>query len=177
MHFYFARGPEDCVASPTCRASENRNFTWSCWVKRPHGKGEGPPKCSSDESEHHRARRWRLEVPASPSSPLMRKLARQTQTGVGEGSEVWVSPTICLSRSVKLGFLFGLVLGSYFNPTPDLWPLFNNRAFIPNIDHLIPWRRTWQHTPVFLPGESQGQRSLVGFHPWGCEESDMTVVT
>ena len=31
----------------------------------------------------------------------------------------------------------------------------------------IPWRRKWQPTPVFLPGESQGQRSLVGHSPWG----------
>ena len=28
------------------------------------------------------------------------------------------------------------------------------------------WRRKWQPTPVFLPGESHGQRSLVGYHPW-----------
>ena len=41
----------------------------------------------------------------------------------------------------------------------------------------IPWRRTWQPTPVFLPGESHGQRSLVGYNPWGCQESDMTEVT
>ena len=31
----------------------------------------------------------------------------------------------------------------------------------------IPWRRKWQPTPVFLPGKSHGQRSLVGFTPWG----------
>ena len=31
----------------------------------------------------------------------------------------------------------------------------------------IPWRRTWQPTPVFLPGESRGQRSLVGYSPQG----------
>ena len=30
------------------------------------------------------------------------------------------------------------------------------------------------HSPVFLPGEFHGQRSLVGYHPWGCKESDMT---
>ena len=36
------------------------------------------------------------------------------------------------------------------------------------------WRRKWQPTPVFLPGESQGQGSLVGYRPWGWEESDMT---
>ena len=39
------------------------------------------------------------------------------------------------------------------------------------------WRRKWQPTPVFLPGESQGWGSLVGCHPWGCTELDMTEVT
>jgi len=29
----------------------------------------------------------------------------------------------------------------------------------------IPWRRAWQSTPVFLPGKSHGQRSLVGYSP------------
>ena len=38
----------------------------------------------------------------------------------------------------------------------------------------IPWRRQWQPTPVFLPGESHGQRSLVGYSPWCLKESDMT---
>ena len=38
----------------------------------------------------------------------------------------------------------------------------------------IPWRRAWQPTPVFLPGEFHGQRSLVGYSPWGGKESDMT---
>ena len=37
-----------------------------------------------------------------------------------------------------------------------------------------PWRRKWQPTPVFLPGKSHGQRSLVGYSPWGCKESDTT---
>ena len=30
----------------------------------------------------------------------------------------------------------------------------------------------WQHTPIFLPGKSHGQRSLAGYSPWGCKESD-----
>ena len=38
----------------------------------------------------------------------------------------------------------------------------------------IPWRREWQPTPVFLPGESQGQRSLGGYSPWGGKELDTT---
>ena len=35
------------------------------------------------------------------------------------------------------------------------------------------WRRKWQPTPVFLPGECHGQRSLVGYSPWGLKESEM----
>ena len=38
----------------------------------------------------------------------------------------------------------------------------------------IPWRRAWQPTPVFLPGESHGHRHLVGYSPGGCKESDTT---
>ena len=38
----------------------------------------------------------------------------------------------------------------------------------------IPWRGTWQPTPVFLPGKSHGQRSLAGHSPWGHKESDTT---
>ena len=40
----------------------------------------------------------------------------------------------------------------------------------------IPWRRAWQPTPVFLPRESLGQRSLVGYTPQGCTELDTTKV-
>ena len=41
----------------------------------------------------------------------------------------------------------------------------------------IHWRRKWQPTPVFLPGESQGQRSLLGCRLWGRTESDTTDAT
>ena len=37
-----------------------------------------------------------------------------------------------------------------------------------------PWRRAWQPTPVFLPGKSHRQRSLVGYSLWGHKESDTT---
>ena len=39
------------------------------------------------------------------------------------------------------------------------------------------WRRKWQPTPVFLPGESQGRGSLVGCRLWGLTESDTTEAT
>ena len=38
----------------------------------------------------------------------------------------------------------------------------------------IPWRRKWQPTPVFLPGNFLGQKSLAGHSPWYCKESDIT---
>ena len=43
-----------------------------------------------------------------------------------------------------------------------------------SLDLEDPLRRKWQPTPVFLPGKSHGQRSLVGYSPWGRKESDMT---
>ena len=41
----------------------------------------------------------------------------------------------------------------------------------------IPWRKKWQPTPVFLPGKSRGQRSLVGYSPRGHKELDTTEYT
>ena len=38
----------------------------------------------------------------------------------------------------------------------------------------VHWRRKWQPTPVLLPGESHGRRSLVSYSPWGRKELDMT---
>jgi len=40
----------------------------------------------------------------------------------------------------------------------------------------IPWRR-WKPTPVFFPGKSHGQRSLMGYSPWSCKELDTTEAT
>ena len=39
-----------------------------------------------------------------------------------------------------------------------------------SLDWEDPWRRKWQPTLVFLPGESHGQRSLEGFSPWDCKQ-------
>ena len=41
----------------------------------------------------------------------------------------------------------------------------------------IPWRRPCKPTPVFLLGKFHGQRSLEGYSPWGCKESDMAEAT
>ena len=53
----------------------------------------------------------------------------------------------------------------------------HNRATSLSLFTFTHWRRKWQPTPVFLPGEFQGQGSLVGYSPWGRTESDMTEAT
>ena len=40
---------------------------------------------------------------------------------------------------------------------------------------IMPWRRKWEPTPVFLPKKFYGQRSLASYSPWGLKELDMTV--
>ena len=50
-------------------------------------------------------------------------------------------------------------------------------TFLLSLSTFMHWRRKWQPTPVFLPGESQGRGSLVGCHLWGRTESDKTEAT
>ena len=45
-------------------------------------------------------------------------------------------------------------------------------GFDPWVRKMIPWRRIWQPTPVFLPDKLYGQRSLPGYSPWGHKEWD-----
>ena len=58
--------------------------------------------------------------------------------------------------------------------TRSLWSGVWNCLFFFNCFYSSFWRRKWQPTPVFLPGESQGWGSLVGCRLWGCKESDTT---
>ena len=53
----------------------------------------------------------------------------------------------------------------------------HNRATSLSLFTFVPWRRKWQPTPVFLPGESQGRGSLVGCRLRGRTEWDMTEAT
>ena len=87
----------------------------------------------------------------------------------------WGSPLLTL-------LLYPLVLNSsvYF-PSGLPWCLSDKESvcqrrklrFEPWVGQM-PWRRKWQPTPVFLPGKSHGQRSLVGYSPGGHKESDTT---
>ena len=53
----------------------------------------------------------------------------------------------------------------------------HNRMTVLSLFTFIHWRRKWQPTPVFLPGESQGRQSLVGCCLWGRTELDTTDTT
>ena len=55
-------------------------------------------------------------------------------------------------------------------------PAMQETEFNPWVEK-IPWRSAWQLTPLFFPGESHGQKSLVDYSPQGCKELDMTEVT
>ena len=55
-----------------------------------------------------------------------------------------------------------------------LWRVRHNWATSLWLFTFMHWRRKWQPTPLFLPGESQGWRSLVGCRLWGHTESDTT---
>ena len=61
--------------------------------------------------------------------------------------------------------------------TPRLnLPVVPDISLLPTFAFQYPmmWRRKWQSTTVFLPGESHGRRSLVGYSPRGCKELDTT---
>ena len=55
-------------------------------------------------------------------------------------------------------------------------PAMQKTQFNPWVRKIL-WRRAWQPTPVFLPGKSHGQRSLMGFSPGGHRKLDVTEVT
>ena len=76
----------------------------------------------------------------------------------------------------------------YYDHTKEIWHWYKNIILHKTHVQIFPivlitsfiaffWRRKWQPTPVFLPGESQGRGSLVGSRLWGRTESDMTEVT
>ena len=74
-------------------------------------------------------------------------------------------------RSVLL--ILGFPGGTSGKESACQWRRHKRHGFDPWV-RKIPWRRSWQPTPVFLPGESHGQGSLTSYSPWSCKESDTT---
>ena len=84
--------------------------------------------------------------------------------GLSDGTPLQYS---CLENPMDGGAWWAAVRG-----VVKSWTRLSDFTFI-----FMHWRRKWQPIPVFLPGESQGQRSLVGFRLWGHTESDTIDVT
>ena len=70
-------------------------------------------------------------------------------------------------------YMLGFPGGTSGKGSTCQWRRHKRRGFDPWIGKM-PWRRAWQPTPVFSPGESPGQRSLAGCSPWSHRESDTT---
>ena len=85
----------------------------------------------------------------------------------GTSGHTWFTPT-CLAER-ETGFP-----GGTSGKEPACQCRSHKRRRLDPWVQKIPWRRKWQPTPGFLPGESHGQRSLAGYSPWGRKESDMT---
>ena len=85
----------------------------------------------------------------------------------------------CIKKKIDLILVYHHFASSENAITNSFW--LQLLKVIPNLGirqvytrEKIPRRRAWQPTLVFLPGESHGQRSLVGYRPWGHKELDMT---
>ena len=82
---------------------------------------------------------------------------------------VCVCARVCASLVLSTGFLASSVVKNLPVNAGDM-----RHRFDPWVRKIPPWRRKWQPTLVFLPGESQGQRSLEGYSPRGSQELDTT---
>ena len=75
--------------------------------------------------------------------------------------------------------IFWMLLLTIVESIPRLFKMVKNPPAMQEIGSLpwsgrSPWRRAWKLSPVYLPGESHGQRSLVGYSLCGCTELDIT---
>ena len=97
----------------------------------------------------------------------------------------WITPSyeIFLKRCILMNKYFwqhiiyiqGFSGGTSCNETTCQCRSHKRTGFVPWVGN-IPWKRAWQSTPVFLPGESHGLRTLAGYSPQGHKESNMTEV-
>ena len=84
----------------------------------------------------------------------------------------WQDPMICCWKQTHQDISSGN-LNINVGDTPKLLCFIIFYSASQLVQWKVPRRKKWQPTPVFLPGESHGQRSLAGYSPWSHKESDM----
>ena len=102
----------------------------------------------------HRRRKWDSDRRRDNPRPVSRKLRGGTQGQVSDTSWTWLWILLNLNSCDSSFRHTGIF------PTKFWWWL------------RCSWRRAWQPTPIFFPGESHGQRGLVGCSPWGSPRVD-----
>ena len=107
-----------------------------------------------------------LGQPGQAGDQIIKQELTAQRTGEGNGNPLQYS---CLENPMDEGAWWAAVHG-----VAKSWARLSDFTFT---FHFMHWRRKWQPTPVFLPGESQGWGSLVGCRLWGRKELDMTELT
>ena len=105
---------------------------------------------------------WRKLIPAGFQFLWLYKTIMEKEMATHSGTLAWKIPWIEGPGGLQ---------------SMGLWRVRHNWVTSLSLFTFMHWRRKWQPTPVFLPGEPQGQGSLVGCSLWGHTESDMTQVT
>ena len=109
----------------------------------------------------------RAEQCAAPGSG---KVGRLQLRALAEKPQSWLDSLFSVTRAVSPWASQAALVK---NLTANARDRHRRHRFDPGLGE-IPWRRAWQPTPVLLPGGPHGQRSLVGYSPWGCKEQDTT---
>ena len=115
---------------------------------------------------------WLIKMPADPCSHHLKGIQAITHVFTRECQSPWMLAglDICTADIVSLLSLAKSALPRWLSSKESACQCRTCR-FYPWV-RKIPSRRKWQPTPLFLPGKSHGQRSLVGYSPWGRREVD-----
>ena len=107
--------------------------------------------------------------------PWTEELGRLQSMGSQRVRHDWATETHTWERQVIafIELLFSRGMAQMVKNLPRVRETWVWSGFDPWIGK-ISWRKEWQPTPVFLPGEFHGQGSLAGYSPWGHKELDMT---
>ena len=86
-----------------------------------------------------------------------------------KNKHIETNSTITEIKNILEGINRASLVAQMLKRLPTMW-----ETWVQSLCQEDPWRRKWHPTPVFLPGESHGQRSLAGYSPRGRKESDTT---